>query len=112
MASAHVVIRCVNKSVLRSVKRLAGVRIKKVISRTSNQRLRAESGLLIDAEARIEPGEFVVLIDKFSIRCQKSNEGILRADVALQTQHADFGVLVQNAGQLRLSLSHAGHISG
>src|SRR5258708_38105389 len=68
MAAAHVVVSSVDETVLCPVERLAEIGIKEIAARVSDQRLRAERRLFVNAETRIKSGELVILIDKRTVR--------------------------------------------
>ena len=89
VSAAHVVISGVDESVLHSIERSAQIRIEEVPTRMRHERLRHESSSFVNAEFRIEPGQFVVLIYEASIRPEKSDKRIFCAKVMLQAQDSD-----------------------
>src|SRR5205085_3112669 len=62
-----------------------------------HERLCHESSSFVNAELRIEPCQFVVLIDEASICPEKSDKRILRAEVMLQAQDAEGGILINQS---------------
>src|SRR5215217_4941668 len=94
VAAGHDVIRRITKAVAGAITVNAVVWIEEEVARRCSQRLDAESGLLVQAETAIEAQDLVVLVDKVITRGDHANRVFL-ADVALQSQHANVGVLVE-----------------
>src|SRR6266581_3800148 len=107
MAAIFVVIGGVNETVPLPVEGCPLIREEKVMAGDCPQHLKTESRLFVDAKSSVESAQVVVLVDKAVRGAQKSDERILRTNVVLHSQDGNMRILIEQASESGLLLSHA-----
>src|SRR5262245_44698937 len=103
MASRMIQVPVVTNPVASPEEVFSTVRIEEDFPRMRSEDLKAEGRLLIEPEAAVEAAQLVVLLDEVVARCDQPQAPFL-ADVALEAQDADVGVLVQKTLDVRARL--------
>ena len=95
------IVEEVAETAARVVNHLAFIGVEKHSARGGTEHLEVEDGLCVDAEAPVNAGQLVVLLDEVVAGRDEADVRLL-AYVVLQAQDADVGVLVEEAEVIRI----------